>query len=81
MANPWFFPQDSSDEEDAIFWAATQEEDPLPANFLYVDDATLFDVVPQHLHPGTAATRETLSDIERGKVFIELSDRSEAMGM
>lgn len=79
MAIPRYFPQDSSDEEDVVFWQDVQAQRLLPATFLYVDETTLVDVVPlasASRHLTTASTRETLNDIELGKDFEELSTRA-----
>ena len=83
-ASPRFFPQDSSDNEGAIFWEDDQGQCLLPATYLYVDDTTLFDVVrlaSATTHLTTAATIETLGGIELGKDFEELSGRADAIGM
>ena len=81
---PRYFPQDSSDEEDVVFWGPTAARSTGPDAFLYVDDTTLVDEAPMNStikHISTGRTKEMLDHLDVGTDFEALSGRAEAIGM
>ena len=79
-----YFPQDSSDEEDVMFWRPVGTPPSGPETFLYVDDTTLVDEAPMNgtiKHISSERTREVFEHLEVGKDFDTLSRRAEDIGM
>ena len=64
-----YFPQVSSAEEGANFWDRTLPA-LQPSTFLYVDDITLFDVIPLEedtRHYTTGPTKEVFESLALGR--------------
>ena len=79
-----FFPQDSSDDEEVVFWEGAAQVTRPTKLFLYVDNTTLFQSAPlarAKRHLTTQATREELDNLELEPVFNRLEEDAEKIGM